>query len=270
MIRKLFYLVVLNMIFLNVVFGSNEISEELKEKVKEKVLYEYENTDVLNGSREFVDKVITDVKVNYFIEKRKIQNINEIEYGNYKKENKELLSDITETEKKKAFIKNQIINEIQSEITQKKIVDFKDSELVKRRIESGELELGSNVNNNDLFKLYQIGLTIDTLYPEVKNAIVGESKKNILDDNIRIRIFMAMNLGQTMMEIFNEKILIEEKKSYYTQSEKKELTEEIKNGKIQAIYLYLFQKNMESNPKLNFLEAFEKIENDYIKKYNLK
>ena len=85
MIRKLFYLVVLNMIFLNVVFGSNEISEELKEKVKEKVLYEYENTDVLNGSREFVDKVITDVKVNYFIEKRKIQNINEIEYGNYKK-----------------------------------------------------------------------------------------------------------------------------------------------------------------------------------------
>ena len=130
MIRKLFYLVVLNMIFLNVVFGSNEISEELKEKVKEKVLYEYENTDVLNGSREFVDKVITDVKVNYFIEKRKIQNINEIEYGNYKKENKELLSDITETEKKKAFIKNQIINEIQSEITQKKIVDFKDSELV--------------------------------------------------------------------------------------------------------------------------------------------
>ena len=270
MIRKLFYLVVLNVLFLNVVFGDNEISEELKGKVKEKVLYEYDNTDILSGSREFVDKVITDVKVNYFIEKRKIQNINEIEYENFLKENKELLSDTTETEKKKAFIMNQMMNEIQSEITQKKIVDFKDSELVKRRIESGELELGVNANNDDLFKLYQIGLTIDTLYPKVKNAIIGESKKKILDDNIRIRIFMAMNLGQTMMEIFNEKILIEEKKSYYTQSEKKELEEKIKNGKLQGIYLYLFQKNMESNPKLNFLEAFEKIETDYIKKYNLK
>ena len=119
-------------------------------------------------------------------------------------------------------------------------------------------------------KAFQDNLHIDDIILVTSDHYIEYVKKNILDDNIRIRIFMAMNLGQTMMEIFNEKILIEEKKSYYTQSEKKELTEEIKNGKIQAIYLYLFQKNMESNPKLNFLEAFEKIETDYIKKYNLK
>ena len=269
MIRKLFYLVILNGLFLNIVFGDGGITKELQEKVKVKVLYEYDNTDILVDSCEFVERIVDDVKVDFFIEKRKIQNINEVEYGNYLKENKELLSDTTEIEKKKAFVISQIVNEIQTEITNKKIVDFKDSELVKRRIESGELELGMNTKD-DLFKLYQMGLTIDTLYPQIKNAIIGQRKKNTLDDNIKIRIFMAINLGQTLKEIFNEKILTEEKKASYTQSEKKELAENIRNGKLQGIYLYLFQKNMESNPKLNFLEAFEKIETDYIKKYNLK
>lgn len=268
MVRKIFYLLILNMLFLNTALGDSNISKELQEKVKEKVLYEYDNTDILIDSHELVDKIVNDVKINYFIEKRKISNINEIEYKNYLKENNGQ-SNMTEIEKKKNFVESQMINEIQSNIIQNKIVNFKDSELVKKRIESGELELGL-ISNDDLFKLYQIGLTIDTLYPKVKKSIAGQNKKNTLDENIKLRIFMAMNLEQTLRVVFNEQILTEAKKANYTQIEKKELEEEIKNAKLQGIYLYLFQKNMELDPELNFLEAFEKIESDYIKKYNLK
>ena len=100
MIKKICYLLMLNMLFLNVILGDTEISKELQEKVKEKVLYEYDNTNILINSHEFVDKIINDVKINYFIEKRMIPNINEVEYKNYQKENNEL-SNMTEIEKKK-------------------------------------------------------------------------------------------------------------------------------------------------------------------------
>ncbi|MDR2879428.1 MAG: hypothetical protein LBV03_05910 [Fusobacteriales bacterium] len=123
----------------------------------------------------------------------------------------------------------------------------------------------SNIDITDLYKSYKVGEAIDKLYPSYKNKVTFEVEEtNFLDHSIKMKVFLGLNTAEILLDLVNEKLLKDEKKMKYTETEKKALSELLKENKIKLFYVNAFEVELTNNPQITYEEVIEKIYENYV------